>query len=186
MPFAALSPATRSPALASAAQITLRLHRAVRPGGGQAASCRMQSAPGSVSSDPLEADSLRYAWSCPLSNEIFQVEPQGPEEEVAGLGVAIALGKLLSEWSDPVRRLSNLSLCRSLRIGLTYTALLGRAGCQTCSTRGSRGSQEWERPRPRSRSLRCTVVWSSNLRRASFTSLSWCSSLACTCPWPRS
>eukprot|EP00964_Phaeocystis_antarctica_P128020 scaffold91746_cov59-Phaeocystis_antarctica.AAC.1 len=101
MPFAALSPATRSPALASAAQITLRLHRAVRPGGSQAASCRMQSAPGSVSSDPLEADSLRCAWSCPLSNEIFQVEPQGPEEEVAGLGVAIALGKLLSEWSDP-------------------------------------------------------------------------------------
>ena len=80
----------------------------------------MQSAPGSVSSDPLEADSLRYAWSCPLSNEIFQVEPQGPEEEVAGLGVAIALGKLLSEWSDPVRRLSNLSLCQSLRIGLRH------------------------------------------------------------------
>ena len=81
----------------------------------------MQSPPGSVCSDPLEADRLRYAWSCPLSDEIFQVEPQGPGEEVAGLGVAIALGKLLSEWSDPVRWLPNLNLRRSLRIGLTYT-----------------------------------------------------------------
>ena len=106
--------------LASAAQITVALASAGAPSrpGGQP---RMQSPPGSVSSDPLEADRLRYAWSCPLSDEIFQVEPQGPGEEVAGLGVAIALGKLLSEWSDPVRWLPNLNLRRSLRIGLTYT-----------------------------------------------------------------
>jgi hypothetical protein len=95
------------------AHLPLRLRQAARPAG-QAAGRGMQSAPGSVSSDPPEADSLRHAWSCPLSEDIFQVEPQGPEEEIAGLGVAIAFGNLLSEWSDPVRRLSSLNLRRSL------------------------------------------------------------------------
>ena len=78
----------------------------------------MLSASRAVSSSrPLETGCLRCAWSCPLSSERFEVEPQGPEAEVAGLGVAVALRKLLSNWTDPVRRLSSLSLRRFLRIG---------------------------------------------------------------------
>ena len=77
----------------------------------------MLSASRAVSSSPLETGCVRCAWSCPLSSERFEVEPQGPEAEVAGLGVAVALRKLLSNWTDPVRRLSSLSLRRFLRIG---------------------------------------------------------------------
>ena len=36
----------------------------------------------------------------PLSSERFEVEPQGPGAEVAGLGVAVALRKLLSSWTE--------------------------------------------------------------------------------------
>ena len=77
----------------------------------------MLSASRAVSSSSLETGCLRCAWSCPLSSERFEVEPQGPEAEVSGLGVAVALRKLLSSWTDPVRRLSSLSLRRFLRIG---------------------------------------------------------------------
>lgn len=52
----------------------------------------------------LTAGDMRDAWSCTLPNEIFEVGCQGPEEDAAGLGVAIALGKLISEWYEPVRR----------------------------------------------------------------------------------
>ena len=80
----------------------------------------MPSSPKSVvvSGNPIEEGSLRFAQSCPQTGEILQVEPQGPGEEIAGLGVAIALGRLLSDWSDPVRPAS-LNLRRPLRIGLT-------------------------------------------------------------------
>jgi len=44
---------------------------------------------------------MRDAWSCPLPNEIFEVGSQGPGEDIAGLGVAIALGQLLSEPHTP-------------------------------------------------------------------------------------
>lgn len=62
----------------------------------------MQSAPRSASSSPCETDSLQCAWSsCPLSRETFEVEPQGPGKEVAGLGVAIALRSKLSDRNHP-------------------------------------------------------------------------------------
>ena len=140
-----------------------------------------------VSSSPLETGCLRCAWSCPLSSERFEVEPQGPEAEVAGLGVAVALRKLLSSWTDPVRRLSSLSLRRFSALGLTCVPpLLGRAGFLPCSTRGWRGSPQMVRPFLRSLSSRFRVVPGSGyLQRASFTSSSWCSCLDCSCPWPR-
>ena len=147
--------------------------------------CRMLSASRAVSSSPLETGCLRCAWSCPLSSERFEVEPQGPEAEVAGLGVAVALRKLLSNWTDPVRRLSNLNPRRILRIGTHVVPLFGRAGFLPCSTRGLRSSQEWVRPSLRSLSSRCRAVPSSHLHRASFTSLSRCSFLVCACPCPR-
>ena len=146
------------------------------------------SASRAVSSSSLETGCLRCAWSCPLSSERFEVEPQGPEAEVAGLGVAVALRKLLSNWTDPVRRLSSLSLRRFLRIGphVCVPPLLGRAGFLPCSTRGWRGSPQTVRPFLRSLSSRFRVVPGSGfLQRASFTSSSWCSCLDCSCPWPR-
>ena len=88
----------------------------------------MLSASRAVSSSPLETGCLRCAWSCPLSSERFEVEPQGPEAEVAGLGVAVALRKLLSSWIDPVRRLSSLSLRRFLRIGTHVRTAFARQG----------------------------------------------------------
>lgn len=77
----------------------------------------MQSAARSASCSPCETDSLQCAWSYPLSRETFEVEPQGPGEEVAGLGVAIALRRQLSDRNDPVRRRSNLNPRRILHIG---------------------------------------------------------------------
>ena len=71
-----------------------------------------------------------------LERQTFEVEPQGPGEEVAGLGVAIALRSQLSDRSDPVRRLSNLNPRRILRIGTHVVPLFGRAGFLPCSTRG--------------------------------------------------
>ena len=55
---------------------------------------------------PRLGDDERDAWSCPLPNEVFAVGPQGQGEDIAGHGVAIALGKLLSEWCTPVRHAS--------------------------------------------------------------------------------
>ena len=80
----------------------------------------MPSSPKSVivSGNPIEEGSLRLAQSCPQTYAILQVEPQGPGAEIAGLGVAIALRRLLSDFSDPVRPAS-LNLRRPLRIGLT-------------------------------------------------------------------
>lgn len=57
-----------------------------------------------------ETGCQRCAWSCPLWSERFEVEPQDPEAEVAGLGVAVILRNLLSDRTDEVRRLSSLSL----------------------------------------------------------------------------
>jgi hypothetical protein len=60
---------------------------------------------------------MRDAWSCPLPNEVFEVGSQGQDEDIAGLGVAIALGKLLSAGCTPVRQVSHtadpLPLCLS-------------------------------------------------------------------------
>ena len=39
--------------------------------------------------------------SAPLPTEIFTVEPQGPELDAAGLGVAIALEALMQDWHGP-------------------------------------------------------------------------------------
>jgi len=104
---------------------------------GRASRRRMQSAlsqaPRSASSSPCETDSLQCAWSCPLSRETFEVEPQGPGEEVAGLGVAIALRRQLSDRNHPVRRLSNLNFCRILRIGTHVPLVL--AGLASCPVR---------------------------------------------------
>ena len=43
----------------------------------------------------------RDARSEPLPTEIFTVEPQGPELDAAGLGVAIALEALMQDWHGP-------------------------------------------------------------------------------------
>ena len=52
------------------------------------------------------ADDTREAWSCPLPNQIFEVGSQGEDEDLAARGIAIALSRLLSVWSTPVRRAS--------------------------------------------------------------------------------
>ena len=51
-------------------------------------------------------DDTREAWSCPLPNEIFTVGPQGQGEDIAGLGVAIALHRLLAAGSTAARHAS--------------------------------------------------------------------------------
>ena len=51
-------------------------------------------------------DDTRGAWSCPLPNEIFTVGSQGQGEDIAGLGVTIALHKLLAAGSTPARHAS--------------------------------------------------------------------------------
>ena len=51
-------------------------------------------------------DDTREAWSCPLPNEIFTVGSQGQGEDIAGLGVTIALHKLLAAGSTPARHAS--------------------------------------------------------------------------------
>ena len=48
----------------------------------------------------------REAWSCPPPNEIFTVGSQGRDEEIAGVGVAVALHRLLVPGSTPVRHAS--------------------------------------------------------------------------------
>ena len=50
-----------------------------------------------------DAKALPDAWSCPLPNEIFEVGSQGRDQDIAGLGVAVALSKLLSGWYTPAR-----------------------------------------------------------------------------------
>ena len=47
----------------------------------------------------------RDAWSCPLPNEIFEVGSQGQDEDIAALGVAIAL-RNHHAWCTPVRHAS--------------------------------------------------------------------------------
>mgnify|MGYP004268983857 FL=1 len=80
----------------------------------------------------IAGDDVRDAWSCPLPNEIFEVGSQGRDEDIAGLGVAIALGKLISVWYTPVRHASRApdpSLCASRRIDSFATRLAGLAPC---------------------------------------------------------
>ena len=76
---------------------------------------------------------MRDAWSCPLPNEIFEVGSQGPGEDIAGLGVAIALGQLLSEPHAPARHasqiLDSLPLCLSPHLTLCAALLAGPAPC---------------------------------------------------------
>lgn len=55
------------------------------------------SSPAAAAASPWSRD----AWSEPLPTEIFTVEPQGPELDAAGLGVAIALEALLQDWHGP-------------------------------------------------------------------------------------
>ena len=103
----------------------------------------MQSAARSASCSPCETDSLQCAWSYPLSRETFEVEPQGPGEEVAGLGVAIALRRQLSDRSDPVRRRSISIPAGFSALGLTHVRrfLAGLASCPVRRERsGAHGS----------------------------------------------
>ena len=51
-------------------------------------------------------DDTRDAWSCPLPNEIFTVGSPGRDEEFAGVGVAMALHRLLALGSTPARHAS--------------------------------------------------------------------------------
>ena len=51
-------------------------------------------------------DDTRGAWSCPLPNEIFTVGSPGRDEEFAGVGVAIALHRLLAAGSTAARHAS--------------------------------------------------------------------------------
>ena len=51
-------------------------------------------------------DDTIKAWSCPLPNEIFTVGSQGQDEDMAGLGVAIALHRLLAAGSTAARQAS--------------------------------------------------------------------------------
>ena len=55
----------------------------------------------SVPASPAASPWSRDAWSAPLPTEIFTVEPQGPELDAAGLGVAIALEALVQDWHGP-------------------------------------------------------------------------------------
>ena len=48
-------------------------------------------------------DDTRQAWSCPPPNEIFTVGSPGRDEEFAGVGVAVALHRLLAAGSTPAR-----------------------------------------------------------------------------------
>jgi len=81
----------------------------------------------------MPSDDMRNAWSCPLPNEIFEVGSQGHAEDVAGLGVAIALGQLLSEPHTPARHASQildpLPLCLSPHLTLCAALLAGLAPC---------------------------------------------------------
>ena len=51
-------------------------------------------------------DDTREAWSCPLPDEIFTVGSQGQDEDIAGLGVAVALHRLLAAGSTAARHAS--------------------------------------------------------------------------------
>ena len=51
-------------------------------------------------------DDTREAWSCPLPDEIFTVGSQGKDEDIAGVGVAIALHRLLAPGSTAARHAS--------------------------------------------------------------------------------
>ena len=55
----------------------------------------------SLPASPVASPWSRDAWSEPLPTEIFTVEPQGPELDAAGLGVAIALEALMQDWHGP-------------------------------------------------------------------------------------
>ena len=60
----------------------------------------------------------RDAWSCPLPNEIFEVGSQGQDEDIAALGVAIAL-RNHHAWCTPVRHAS-----QTLDSSFTFPAAL--------------------------------------------------------------
>ena len=79
-------------------------------------------------------DDTREAWSCPLPNEIFKVGSQGRDEEIAGVGVAMALHRLLTQGSTPARHASKPPRSRPsmLPAALTLCAarLAGMAPCQ--------------------------------------------------------
>ena len=65
----------------------------------------------------------RDAWSCPLPNEIFEVGSQGQDEDIAALGVAIAL-RNHHAWCTPVRHASQtLDSPSTFLAALTFFAL---------------------------------------------------------------
>ena len=84
----------------------------------------------------------RDAWSCPLPNEIFEVGSQGQDEDIAALGVAIALLNHHA-WCTPVRHASQtLDSPSTFLAALTFLrCLLGRDGSLPSSTRRSCRSQ---------------------------------------------
>ena len=51
-------------------------------------------------------DDTRQEWSCPPPNEIFTVGSPGRDEEFAGVGVAVALHRLLAAGSTAARHAS--------------------------------------------------------------------------------
>ena len=78
-------------------------------------------------------DDTRGAWSCPLPNEIFTAGSQGRDEEIAGIGVAMALHRLLALGSTPARHASQPHRSRPSMspAALTHCAsrLAGMAPC---------------------------------------------------------
>ena len=85
----------------------------------------------------------RDAWSCPLPNAIFEVGSQGQDEDIAALGVAIAL-RNHHAWCTPVRHASQtLGSPSTFLAALTFflRCPLGRDGSLPSSTRRSCRSQ---------------------------------------------
>ena len=84
-------------------------------------------------------DDTREAWSCPPPNEIFTVGSQGRDEEIAGVGVAIALHRLLAP--TPARHASQpLYASRridSLRCSLRRDGSLPSSMRRSCPSQGS-------------------------------------------------
>ena len=78
-------------------------------------------------------DDTRGAWSCPLPNEIFPVGSQGRDEEIAGVGVATALHRLLALGSTPARHASQPHRSRPsmppAALALCAARLAGMAPC---------------------------------------------------------
>ena len=128
----------------------------------------------------------RDAWSCPLPNEIFEVGSQGQDEDIAALGVAIAL-RNHHAWCTPVRHASQtLDSPSTFLAALTFLCCpLGRDGSLPSSTRRSCRSQGSGHLFLRSHSPISTLSLSNLRRGCCFNSLRYWS-LASACPSPRS